>query len=124
MYSLSILLFSSYRAVFAPLEGLGSIKSTVNAYYEWQSAVYSKTETDSVIVSRYADKYLFPGRKIIAEWSSPEAKQAISALAVSGVPVYWFDLKQLKMPVFEKVKLSDTILTIDNLELRKFEVIK
>lgn len=117
----AILLFSSYCAVFAPLEGLGSIKSMVNKYYEWQGAVYSQTETNSVIATRYADKYLFPGRKIIAEWSSPEAKQAISALVARDVPVYWFDLKQLKIPVFEKVKLSDTILSIDNLELRRFE---
>ncbi len=116
----AVLLFSSYRAVFAPLEGLGSIKNTVNAYYKWQGVVYSQTEANSVIVTRYADKYLFPGRKIIAEWSSPEAKQAINALVARNAPVYWFDLKQLKTQVFEKVKLSDTILSIDNLELRRF----
>lgn len=116
----AILLFSSYRAVFAPLEGLNSIKSAVSAYNEWQGAVYSQTEANSIIVTRYADKYLFPGRKIIAEWSSPEAKQAINALVTLNTPVYWFDLKQLKTPVFEKIQLSDTILTIDNLELRKF----
>lgn len=122
--SVAILLFSSYCAVFAPLEGLNSIKSTVSAYNEWQGAVYSHTEANSVIVTRYADKYLFPGRKIIAGWSGQEAKQAINALVARDVPVYWFDLKQLKIPVFEKVKLSDTILTIDNLELRRFDPIK
>jgi len=121
VFFVAILLFSSFRSVFAPLEGLSSIKKTVSAYYKWQGAVYSQTEAKSVIVTRYADKYLFPGRKIIAEWSSPEAKQAINALVTRNTSVYWFDLKQLKAPVFEKVKLSDTILSIDNLELRRFE---
>lgn len=122
VFFLAILLLSSGRAVFAPLEGLGAIKNTIKTYYDWQSAVYSQTTAESVIVTRYADKYLFPGRKIIAEWSSTYAKQAINSLLIRGVPVYWFDLKPVKMPGFEKMKLSDTILSIDNLELRKFEL--
>ncbi|KKS53573.1 MAG: hypothetical protein UV20_C0049G0010 [Candidatus Magasanikbacteria bacterium GW2011_GWA2_42_32] len=92
------LITNSFGAVFAPLEGLSSVKMTVAEYGEWQKKIYALTEDNAIIVTRYADKYLFPGRKIIPGWEMTEQKNAIIVLARQGRPIYLYDLKLTKMP--------------------------
>jgi hypothetical protein len=82
-----------------------------------------------VIVTRYADKYLFPGRKIIPGWKTAEQKNAIIILARQGRSMYLYDLKltnkeegdwqEFLEPV--KLKLSAPLANWENLELRKIE---
>ncbi|MBI5022912.1 MAG: hypothetical protein HZC05_01965 [Candidatus Magasanikbacteria bacterium] len=71
------LIINSFSAVFAPLEGLSAVKATVTQYSKWQEKIYALTESNAVIVTRYADKYLFPERKIIPGWEMIEQKDAI-----------------------------------------------
>lgn len=90
-------LFSaSTREVFGGLEGLRVVKNNVNQYLSWQTEIERLTPVDSVIATRYADKYLFPGRKVVAGWQNSEHVGALINLAKSGRPVYLYDLKLLK----------------------------
>lgn len=120
---------NSLGAVFAPLEGLSAVKATVARYGEWQQKIYSLTEDNAVIVTRYADKYLFPNRKVIPGWEMVEQKNVIILLAQNGVPIYLYDLKLTEKEEAawqeflsdENLKLSFPLTRWENLELRKIE---
>lgn len=86
------LVFLSWRAVFLQFEGLYAIRDTIHEYENRRADINSLTEPDSIIVTRYADKYLFPGRKIIAGATLDVEHYAISDLAKSRYSVYWYDL--------------------------------
>lgn len=123
------LTINSLGSVFAPLEGLSSVKATVAKYGEWQEKIYSLTENNAVIITRYADKYLFPGRQVIPGWELIEQKNAIILLAQKGAPIYLYDLKLIEKE--EKIwqeflsntnlKLSSQLVGWENLELRKIK---
>ncbi|MEK9183095.1 MAG: hypothetical protein AAB849_01150 [Patescibacteria group bacterium] len=123
------LLVNSIGAVFAPLEGLSAVKATVAQYDEWREKIYVLTENNAIIVTRYSDKYLFPGRKIIPGWELAEQKTAIVLLARQGWPVYLYDLKltEKEERVWQEfllsanLKLSLPLAGWENLELRKIE---
>ncbi|MEK7189464.1 MAG: hypothetical protein AAB666_00595 [Patescibacteria group bacterium] len=123
------LAINSLGAVFAPLEGLSAVKATVARYGEWQEKIYSLTENNAVIVTRYADKYLFPGRKIIPGWEMTEQKNAIILLAQKGTPIYLYDLKLTEKEEAtwrgflsnENLKLSSPLAQWEDLELRKIK---
>lgn len=123
----AVLFLSSVREVFAPLEGLASVKKTIQTYQSWQTEIYQQTESRSVIVARYADKYLFPGRKIIPGWQEEEQIKAIGNLVGAGWPVYLYDLKLSEKEKTELenqlrtqgLKLSESIAGWEDLELRK-----
>jgi len=123
------LITNSFGAVFAPLEGLSSVKMTVAEYGEWQKKIYALTEDNAIIVTRYADKYLFPGRKIIPGWEMTEQKNAIIVLARQGRPIYLYDLKLTEkedaaLAEFlsgKNLKLSAPLADWENIELKKIE---
>lgn len=92
--AITLLVFSSL-AVFTPLEGLAKVKNTLVDYRDWQNRIYELTPADAIILTRYADKYIFPGRQVIPGWQEPEQIQALGALVKANYPVYLYDLKLL-----------------------------
>lgn len=84
---------ATYQNVFAQFEGLSTVKNTVKAYQIWRDRVYSLTEKDAVILTRYADKYIFPGRRVIVGWDNTERKQAIVNIIKDNKAVYYYDFK-------------------------------
>ncbi len=88
---------TAYQNVFAQFEGLATIKSTVKAYQIWQDRVYSLTEKEAVILTHYADKYIFPGRRVIVGWDNTERKQAILNIIKDNNAVYYYDFKLTPM---------------------------
>lgn len=127
VFLLIILGLSSLTEVYFKLDGLKQVKETVGQYQVWRDQVYSLTEKNAVIVTRYGDKYIFPGRKIIPGWSDPDQIKAISNLLKAGLPVYLYDLKlgeveaqDLRSRLKEDgADLGDIIATWDNLQLTK-----
>lgn len=87
---------ASVRDVYGGFEGLTVVKNNVEQYLIWQAEIECLTPADSVIVTRYADKYLFPGRKVIAGWQDAEQVKALISLAQASRPVYLYDLKLVK----------------------------
>lgn len=124
--TLALLVFSALE-VFAPLEGLAKIKNTLTDYRDWQGRVYDLTPADAVILTRYADKYIFPGRKVIPGWQEPEQIQTLGALVKANYSVYLYDLKlstetenslnDLLKPV--GIKLGSKTASWADLELRQ-----
>ncbi len=126
---LSILLFffvllQSGQVVYASFEGLDQIKKTVENYYSWRNQVYREVPEDAIIVTQFADKYLYPERKIIPGFTEPERFSAVLALLESGYRVYWFDPAvqvvnlQSQLSVLG-LSLASPMLSIENLELRE-----
>ncbi|MEK7644032.1 MAG: hypothetical protein AAB390_01895 [Patescibacteria group bacterium] len=118
---------ASARMVYRPFEGLMAVKSHVADYYGWRTEIINRTEPEAIIVTRYADKYLFPTRKVIAGLGSDVERRAVLNLLKSGLPVYWYDLK-----IDEKdhgdaglalnsagMELSEPIAEWNGLQLRK-----
>ena len=121
-----LVIASSVVAVYFQLDGLLQVKQNVKQYQDWQKQVYQLTEPEAVIVTRYADKYLFPGRKVIAGWSEESQIQAIINLVKSGYPVYLYDLKldqQVESDLQQKLsvgglKVKPAVGSWEDLELR------
>ncbi|MBI2990240.1 MAG: glycosyltransferase family 39 protein [Candidatus Magasanikbacteria bacterium] len=90
IFGLSLL---SYRVVFNSFEGLNHIKQTVSSYYNWQKEILFYVEPGAVIVTQYADKYLFPHRDIIPGLTSDMSFQAVQALLDNNKQVFYYDLK-------------------------------
>lgn len=121
------LLVSSWRMVYLPFEGLQAVKSHVSEYYGWREEIIKQTESGSVIVTRYADKYLFPQRKIIAGIEGETERKAVLNLLKDGQLVYWYDMKMDEKTLdstsstlfLSGIGLSEPVSTWSNLELRK-----
>lgn len=114
-----VLFLTSAAEVFAPLEGLASVKKTIQTYQSWQVEVYSRVEPGAVIVTRYGDKYLFPGRKVITGWETPEQAKAIKNLIAKDIPVYLYDFKSEGEAA--GLKLSEPLAGWESLELRRIK---
>ena len=122
------LLGASVKSVFFKFEGLYQVRETVVQYYDWRAAILKQTSDNAVIVTRYADKYLFPARKVIATIDTPDGAVAVVELLRSGVPVYWYDIvtenngSDSAVSDFTKmgISLDKPLLTWENLELRRF----
>ncbi|MBI5731783.1 MAG: glycosyltransferase family 39 protein [Candidatus Magasanikbacteria bacterium] len=118
---------SSYSEVFLKLEGLKRIKETVKIYQSWQEKIYQLTEPDAVIVTRYADKYIFPGRRVIPGFREDEQIKAAGGLFQEKVPLYFYDLKlnqeeekELNQRLSQEgLKLDSAVGQWENLELIK-----
>lgn len=122
-----LIIGSSLTAVYFQLDGLNQVKENVKQYQGWQEKVYQLTEPEAIVVTRYADKYIFPSRKVIPGWSEESQIQAIINLVKAGYPVYLYDLK-LDQAVEDDLQqklssgglaIKETISSWDNLELRK-----
>lgn len=126
-----ILAVTSLRSVMFRFEGLYDIKNTVADYYDWQNRIERETPKESVIITRYADKYLYPQRHVLTDWSE-ESLSAAENLARLGFPLYWYDLKLNSAAEFDlsqkllpyHLNLSKPISNWSDLELRKLSLEK
>ncbi|MFH0857482.1 MAG: hypothetical protein V1848_01910, partial [Candidatus Magasanikbacteria bacterium] len=117
----------SFDRVFFSYEGLFMVKNAVKSYMAEQEAVFAQTEENAVIVTRYADKYLYPKRKIIAGFEEEYYREAFVRLVEVKMPVYLYDLKLNKeqeesLQNFlkkSKMKVEEPLYTANNLELRR-----
>ncbi len=111
---------ASIKSVYFKFEGLVHVKQTVQQYYEWREKIISLTPEHAIIITRYADKYLFPERKIIATVETAEGQAAIKTLVAAGQSVYWYDVTTNNPPI----ALDKPIASWENLELRQIKLIK
>jgi len=127
IFLLAGLFAGSYNEVFLKLDGLNMIKETVSVYKTWQEKIYRLTEPEAIIVTKYADKYIFPGRRVITGLENDEQLQAIVNLSQDGQKIYWYDLKLnelQKKALADKLNsrglsLSEPVGAWENLELRR-----
>ena len=123
------LLLTSAKSVFVSFEGLIMVRGNVETYYDWRGRIIESTEPDAVLVTHYADKYLFPVRKVIPDWKTDEELGALQALVLSGEPLYWYDLavtaeaETRLRSAFSGygLRLSAPVAGWDSLELRRIE---
>lgn len=111
----SALLIFSVKSVYFKFEGLYRIKQTVTTYYEWREKIMAVTPENAIIVTRYADKYLFPERKIIATGETADGYDAITNLVRAGKRVYWYNISSEKT----NLTLDKPLVSWENLELRQ-----
>lgn len=131
LFFISCFLFlSSSVVVFGPPEGLFSMQKTVVGYVDWREQVLKRTPAQSVIVTRYADKYLIPFRKVIPGFSETYEFEAVKSLLEGNIPVFWFDValsetdyqkKQEDIAQYQ-LSLSSPLAQWSNLELRRIEL--
>lgn len=87
-----ILSLSSVFSVFYKFESLTHIKSVLKEYKNIRTEIVEKTENNAIIITRYADKYLFPERQVITSLENDYFLQGVKILVSRGYPVYIFDL--------------------------------
>ncbi len=115
-----LFLFSSYHAVYTSFpEGLTRVKNTLGEYKKWQDEVYSIADEGKIIITRYSDKYLFPGRKVIIRTrEEPVWAEATMKLYFDiTFDFYWYDLKLSS----EEKEEVDRTLDVRGLKLGKVE---
>ncbi|OGH85086.1 MAG: hypothetical protein A2493_00845 [Candidatus Magasanikbacteria bacterium RIFOXYC12_FULL_33_11] len=88
----AVLFIFSIKSVFYDFEGLLHIKSILNEYNDIKTEIVQNTEDNSIIVTRYADKYIFPDRRVITSVEDKNFVPAIKNLLLRGYKVYIFDL--------------------------------
>lgn len=128
--AVALLATSSYAIVFDPLEGLASVKRTVEGYYFARETLREQLPANAVVVTRYADKYLFPHFQTLVSWNTEEDWNAIEKLRARGIPVYWYEVpmgEKEKNQVAEflsahGLRMSSVMFQWDGLELR--EIVK
>ena len=116
----------SIKSVYLRFEGLWPVKTTVSQYYDWQRAIFERTPSAAIIATRYADKYIFPGRRVIVNWQGEGEIRAIATLAKLGFPIYWYDVQlnqtdRARLDINWQAAgliLSHPVAGWDNLELR------
>ena len=118
----------SYRAVFTSFEGLSHVKQTVNTYYKWQESLLSYINPDAIVVTKYADKYIFPERDVIPGLLSDVSYEAVKMLLDHDKELFYYDLK---LPEDDKDRLekmskygfglSAPLWSVEDLELRRIE---
>jgi hypothetical protein len=127
-------LLSSHGAVFSSFpEGLVRVKQTLGGYRGWQEKIYSLVPENSIVVTRYADKYIFPARKVIIRTTEETVWiDALKKLSSLNLPLWWYDLKlsfeeQGKIDELlsaQGLELGEVMATWDNLEVRQIELKK
>ncbi len=119
------LLLSVYY-VFFSLEGLVMVKRAVNQYYIYQNKIENLTPESAIIITRYSDKYVFPHRQVIVDFSLPVQQNVIVDLLKRGYEVYWFDLEltEQDLKLFNKLNIdfSAPLYQDKNIYLRKLNL--
>ena len=85
------------------------------------------TPENAIIVTRYADKYIFPHRSVIATPDTFEGVQAIKNFVAIGTPVYFYDISDKIFIDYLSEKgiiLDKSAASWENLELRQIKLIK
>lgn len=121
------LLSASVKSVFFKFEGLYQVRTTVAQYYEWREEIVKQTPVNAVIVTRYADKYVYPDRKVLATIDTADGQEAVVKLVRAGVPLYWYDLIHkkesedlvMKILITQGILLDKPSLIWENLALSK-----
>ncbi len=128
--SVLLLVFSlaSHSAVFQSLpEGLITIKNTLRGNGQKQVDIYTHVPEYGLVVTRYGDKYLFPGRKVMIRTEETIWAYSVKQLLEIGMPVWWYDL-ELKSEEQEELDellrthglvLGEVVAGTDNLQLRE-----
>lgn len=121
------LLGASIKSVYFKFEGLVFIQHTVIEYYERRAYIVDHTPENAVIVTRYADKYLFPLRSVLVTSDTADGEKGIEQLMARGADIYWFDY--INMPLEErlltkKIGLGQSLVSWDNLKLKEFYLTK
>jgi hypothetical protein len=121
-----VLTLFSIKAVFFQFEGLWSVKTTVANYYDIRQSLIEKTPGPAIFVTHYADKYIFPLRRVVIDDKGKEEMSALTQLIKLGFPLFWFNVQltddarmQLdQLWASNGLILGDVIFKSDNLELR------
>lgn len=132
LFALCSLFLASGAVVFGPPEGLLSLQKTLTGYVDWREQVLKRTPAQSVIATRYADKYLVPFRKVIPGFQEEYEIDAVKSLLLGNVPVFWFDVilsdeeyqKTQERIAPKQLSLSSPLAQWGGLELRKIELKK
>ncbi len=115
IYSLNFLLFGSEEGLFFTLQ------RQRNAYQEIEK-VLELTENNSVIITKYHDKILFPDRKVIVNSFESNEINAIYAGLLKYLPVYYFNFTfpQKDMDYLNNKKLKEVGMKIEEVEKINF----
>ncbi len=121
-----LLFVVSYNSVFTSFEGIDHINTTTKEYAVLQEKIVALTEPNSVVVTSFGDKYVFPARKVMTGFTSQQEIEALKTLTQKGIPVYFYDLRFTFLPWQEVgqylpvgFELSDPLFTSSDSELRK-----
>jgi 4-amino-4-deoxy-L-arabinose transferase-like glycosyltransferase len=132
----SFIFVSSVRAVFLPFEGLVAIRDNVRGYYEWQDRVFANTPENAILVTRYADKYIYPHRRVIPGLEGEEfdlrARAIVNMIDIEQRQVYWYDLVRESIDMDElnsqldkyDLHIGEAVAEWGGLELRAIELIR
>ncbi len=125
---LLVFLLVSHRAVFTSFpEGLVIIKNTLQGYEKRQRDMYTYVPPYGLVVTRYGDKYIFPGRKVMIRTEETIWASSVKKLLEIGMPVWWYDLELTSEEQSEVdtllgsqgVVLGETRVAWDTLQLRE-----
>ncbi len=128
--SVLLLVFSlaSYSAVFKSFpEGLVTIKNTLRENAQRQVEIYTHVPEYGLVVTRYGDKYIFPGRKVMIRTEETVWAYSVKQLLEIGMPVWWYDLELTSEEQEELdellrthgLVLGEVVVGTDNLQLRE-----
>lgn len=126
------MVFSSYQVLLAGPNSLMAVSKNLQNYESIRTKVIQNTEADSIIVTSWADKFLFPERKIISGIPAENKLDSFATL-VNEYPVYLFEIANIntvrtlnQIDLYkEGLLLDEQGLIIDNnFSLYKFKTIK
>ena len=85
------ILFSINIVMFCGEESILNVKKNILQYKEFSKEILQKTEVNSVIISKYEDKILFPERKVINfKYQNYEIFDNIAKI-IDSTPVYYYN---------------------------------
>jgi hypothetical protein len=84
----------SFRSVFlSSPNGLVYVKETLAFYYHERKLLVESVPEEGIVVTRYADKYIFPLRKVIIRGEDGAWVGALAKLNLQQIPLYWYDVE-------------------------------
>lgn len=109
---------SLFFVLFGSSEGLVYWKHNNQFDYQAARQVFSLTEDNSIIISRYHDKLLFPFRRVIVATFPDDALTQIISPLVSKYPIYYY---HFNLPEKDLNYLNDRRLPNFNLQMQKIK---
>jgi hypothetical protein len=107
--ALTILAYTglSGTLVFSGEDGLITMRQNLKMTEIIREQIIGATDEDAVIITEYADKYLFPQRSVLVPLRSPQTYAAVPIL-MSEAPLYYFGIT---LPPADEAHLNDVILS-------------